>query len=379
MDRNFYTKEIDSLFKTHRIVGILGPRQCGKTTLVKEYLRDTISNFDLSANYFDLEDPNDLERLQNPRFMLEQLKGLIIIDEIQRIPDLFPVLRVIHDLGDERRFIILGSASRELLRQSSESLAGRIAYMEMTPFSSFEGCDLNSVWARGGFPRSYLAETDLDSYNWRKHYVRTFLEQDIPNLGFSIPAVHLRRYWAMLANYHGQIFNASAMATSLEMSSHTMKRYLDLLHDTLMIRVLSPWHENIRKRQVKSPKVYFRDSGIFHYFMGIQDRNSLLNTPKLGASWEGFALEEIIRYHRADSQDCWFWSSHSGEELDLIIMKDNKRLGFEFKFSDKPSHGKPTLVARDLLKLDECYIIHPGHKSWINDQGFHIRALSDYR
>ena len=360
MKRDKYLEKIRKAFRTHSVVAILGPRQCGKTTLARQYIKE---NGD--THVFDLEDPADLEILKNAKTALDPLSGLIVLDEIQRAPDLFTVLRVLVDqLDANRQFLILGSASRELLQQSSETLAGRIAYIELPPFALFEANDTQKLWIRGGFPRSYLSDSIEDSLYWRKQYVSTFLERDIPNLGIRIPPASLRRFWMMLAHYHGQIFNSTEIAASLGISDTTARRYLDILTGTFMIRQLTPWIENLKKRQVKTPKIYFRDSGIFHTLSEITDYKSLLHHPKLGASWEGFAMEEIIRQTGAEPEECFFWGVHNSTELDLLILKDGKRLGFEFKFSDAPKLTSSMQTALTDLNLDELSVIYPGTKSY---------------
>lgn len=288
---------------------------------------------------------------------------LIVIDEIQRKPELFTVLRVLVDQEEKKRkFLILGSASRDLIKQSSETLAGRIGYLELPPFSLAEVHDSQRLWVRGGFPRSYLALSDADSYFWRQQYIATFLERDVPALGFSIPPEQLRRFWMMLAHYHGQIFNASELARSLAISEHVVRRYLDILAGTFMIRVLYPWYENLSKRQVKSPKIYFRDSGILHTLQGVSDYTHLQTYHKLGSFWEGFALEEVVRTLRVDSQDCYFWSTHADAELDLLIVKNGKRLGFEFKYSDAPRTTKSMHNVLHDLHLDYFAVVYPGRE-----------------
>lgn len=315
----------------------------------------------LKDHYFDLENPIDLARLHDPMLALEDMSGLIIIDEVQRFPNLFPLLRVLVDRENtHQQFLILGSASRELIRQSSESLAGRIHYLELTPFSYGEADELNRLWIRGGFPLSYLAKNDKDSMHWRHDYIRTFLEQDIPNLGIKIPAQSLRRFWMMLAHYHGQLFNASEIGNALDVSHNTAQKYLDILTGTFMMRQLHPWHENIAKRQVKSKKIYFRNSGIYHSLLQIPDYNSLRLNPKLGASWEGFALESVIRHLDVDAQDCYFWAVHAQAELDLLVIQGTRRIGFEFKFTKKPELTKSMKMAFELLKLDKLIVIYPG-------------------
>jgi len=358
MKRNSEVEEVYRDFKTAKVVALLGPRQCGKTTLARDYFKKYRG---VSEQYFDLENPHDVLRLSDPMLTLEEMKGLIVMDEIQRVPDLFPVLRVLVDQKKlKQHYLILGSASRELIQQSSESLAGRIHYRELTPFSYHEASDLNKLWLRGGFPLSYLARSMAASAQWRIDYVRTFLEQDIPALGIRIPAANLRRFWMMLAHYHGQIMNASEIGNALDLSHHTVQKYLDILSGTFMMRQLAPWHENIAKRQVKAKKIYFRDSGIFHTLLNIADRSELLMHPKLGASWEGFALEEVIRHLKVDAQDCYFWNVHNGPELDLLIVQGTKRMGFEFKFSKTPQLTHSMQQAMKDLKLKKLTVIYPG-------------------
>lgn len=361
MKRVAYIERLDQAFRTTPVVAILGPRQTGKTTLAKMYFEREGGQ---DVCYFDLENPLDLLRLQDPMLALEDLTGLIVIDEVQRFPDLFAVLRVLVDQKKQRRFLILGSASRELIAQSSESLAGRIHYLELMPFSFEETREYKNLWLRGGFPLSYLAETDVDSSQWRADYVKTFLEQDIPNLGIHIPPQNLRRFWMMLSHYHGQIFNASEVGNSLGLSHNTVKKYLDILTGTFMMRQLQPWYENIAKRQVKSSKVYFRDSGIYHALLGIDTHDALWLHPKLGASWEGFALESVIRHLGIDYQDCYFWATHNQAELDLLIVKGSQRLGFEFKHTTAPKLTPSMKIAMEDLKLDKLTVIYAADKAF---------------
>lgn len=361
MQRDFYIKQIEEHLEVHTICAILGPRQCGKTTLAR-YFASNISQ--LPVHIFDLENPLDLAMLENPMLALSNLRGLIIIDEIQRRAELFPILRVLADTRDTK-FLILGSASKELIQQSSETLAGRIGYMELMPFALFETKETENLWIRGGFPKSYLATSDKSSNLWRQSYIKTYLEQDIPNLGFRIPARNIHRFWMMLSHYHGQIFNASEIGKSLSISDHTAKNYLDILESTFMIRVLQPWFENIGKRQVKTPKIYFRDSGILHSLLGIYDKNQLITNPKLGASWEGFALEEIIKYFGIRREECFFWATHGGAELDLLIVKDGKKIGIEFKYTDFPKTTPSINIALEDLKLSRVLIVYPGNKKFI--------------
>ncbi|HLB41461.1 MAG TPA: ATP-binding protein [Gammaproteobacteria bacterium] len=362
MKRLHYLNQLEQAYKTSRIVAILGPRQCGKTTLAREYF---VKQKTSEEHYFDLEDPLDLERLSDPMLTLSELSGLVVIDEIQRIPELFPILRVLVDQKNKkRRFLILGSASRKLIQQSSESLAGRIHYIELTPFSFEETHELEKLWLRGGFPLSYLARTEQNSHQWRKDYIKTFLEQDIPNLGIKIPAQNLRRFWMMLAHYHGQLLNANELGNSLDISHNTVKKYLDILTGTFMIRQLQPWHANIAKRQVKSVKIYFRDSGIYHSLLNINTRSTLLINPKLGASWEGFALESVIHHMHVDQEECYFWATHNQAELDLLIVRGNERFGFEFKHTKTPKLTRSMEIARDNLNLSKIIVIYPGDKKF---------------
>lgn len=365
MERLSFLKQVALQMKVHPICGVLGPRQVGKTTLARQYAKQYAQE---QVHFFDLENPFDLARLEEPYTALAQLDGLVIIDEIQNIPDLFPILRVLVD-ERPRHFLILGSASRELIHQSSETLAGRIGYVELTPFMLEEVRDYKTLWGRGGFPRSFLSQSDEESILWRQAYITTFLERDIPNLGFKIPPAQIRRFWMMLSHVHGQIFNASDLGRSLGLTDHTIRKYLDILVGTFMMRSLQPWFENISKRQVKSPKIYFRDSGILHTLLGLNSQKDIENHPKLGASWEGFALEEIIRRYRARAEDCYFWATQSGAELDLLIIKDGKRRGFEFKYMDAPKVTPSMKIAFHDLKLDYLTVIYPGEKDYdLNDQ-----------
>jgi predicted AAA+ superfamily ATPase len=375
MNRAGFLKKISTAFKNHPIVALLGPRQCGKTTLAKMYIKNLTK-----VTFFDLEDTRDLASLENPLLALEDLNGYIVIDEIQRKPNLFPILRVLADKYKNQKYLILGSASRELIKQSSETLAGRIAYLELTPFSLAETQDLSKLWLLGGFPKSYLADNIAMSIEWRKHYITTFLEQDIPNLGMRVAPPTLRRFWMMLAHYHGNIFNASEIGRSLGFSHTTIKNYLDILSNTFMLRQLTPWYENIKKRQVKAPKVYFRDSGILHSFLEINSMSNLKTNPKLGASWEGIALENIIQIESAAQENTYFWSTHGNAELDLLIIKGQKRLGFEFKYQDAPKLTPSMRTALEYLKLDSLTVIVPGKANSIKlASKVNIIALENYR
>jgi hypothetical protein len=352
-------KKIRTALARGPVAVLTGPRQCGKTTLARELLSES------SANYFDLEDPVSLARLEEPRTALEPLRGLVVVDEIQRRPDLFPVLRV---LADRRRrpaqFLILGSASGDLMRQGSESLAGRMERIEIGGFTLAElGPESAArLWRRGGFPLAYLARRDDDSLAWRKQFVQAFLERDLPQWGVRAPAVALLRFWTMLAHYHGQIWNAAEPARALGVTPPTSRRYLDLLTDALMIRQLQPWHANLGKRQVKSPKVYVRDSGILHYLLGLATEKALLGHPKLGASWEGFVIEQVLAVEQHD--EAWFWATHQGAEIDLILRCGDRLLGVECKRADAPRLAPSIRTAIDDLGLERVAIVYPGSKRY---------------
>jgi uncharacterized protein len=376
MYRQHYLEAITSKFKINPVVAILGPRQCGKTTLAQMYAKVVQPK---QVHYFDLEYPVDIARLENPQLVLEPLEGLIIIDEIQYLPNLFKLLRVLADKRPlKQQYLILGSASRELIRQSAESLAGRINYLELTPFSYFETRNLKTLWLRGGFPRSFLADTLEDSYEWREAYVSTYLEQDLPALGIQIAPQSLRRFWEMLAHYHGNILNASELGRSFGSADTTIRRYLDILSNTFMIRQLQPWHVNINKRQVKAPKIYFRDSGLFHTLFRIKTPDDLNRNIKLGASWEGFALEEIIRHHSAKPHECYFWQTHGGAELDLLLLINDKKIGFEFKYADAPRLTKSMHVSLEDLALEHLYVIYPGAVDYPLTEKISVLGLENY-
>lgn len=361
MQRERFLKQIQQAFEHAPVVALLGPRQCGKTTLARQYFKE---NQGTPSQYYDCEYAPDQIRLQEPTLALEHAEGLIVIDEIQRQPNLFPLLRVLVDqISPQQRYLILGSASKDLIQQSSESLAGRIHYIELTPFAYHEFDDVNEIqklWLRGGFPRSYLAKNTAESMQWRLNYIRTFLEQDIPNLGLTIPAENLRRFWLMLAHYHGQVANASALGNALDLSHNTIRRYIDLLTGTFMVRQLPPWHENLKKRQVKSNKIYFKDSGLYHALLNISDQEHLYTTPQIGASWEGFALESLIRHLGLEEHECYFWATHTQTELDLLVIRGLQRWGFEFKFSKTPKLTKVMQTVMDDLKLSRLVVIYPG-------------------
>jgi uncharacterized protein len=355
INRKTDIKLVQVALKRSRVVALLGPRQCGKTTLARQFMPAD------SLNYFDLEDPQSLARLTEPDTALHPLKGLVVIDEIQRRPDLFPLLRVLADRKPlPARFLILGSASPGLLRQSSETLAGRL---ETVPLEGFRLADLGAAaqirqWLRGGFPLSFTARTEADSLAWRRQFLQTFLERDLPQLGVTIPAVALRRFWHMLAHYHGQIWNAAELARALAVNESTVRRYLDLMTGVFMVRQLPPWFENLGKRQVKAPKVYLRDSGLLHTLLGIANQRDLEHHPKVGASWEGYAVEEVLKALRPD--EAYYWATHNGAEIDLVIFKNGRRIGVECKRADAPTLTPSMRIALADLKLDELNVVYPG-------------------
>ncbi|WP_420886599.1 ATP-binding protein [Candidatus Finniella inopinata] len=374
MKRQQTVEEIQFAFKVTPVCGLIGPRQCGKTTTAKEIA----NQYPGIVHHFDLEDERDQNKMREPLLVLENLEGLIIIDEIHHAPDLFKSLRVLVDQKKNRKFLVLGSASQELLKQTSESLAGRITFVEMTPFHLKEINSAEQLHTRGGFPLSYLAESDDISVAWRKGYIKTFLERDIPSLGFQLSPQNLRRFWTMLAHYHGQIFNASEIGTSLGINYKTSQHYLDILESTFMVRRLTPWIANIKKRQVKAPKMYFTDSGLLHSLLGINNHDDLLGHPKLGASWEGFAMEQIIRTTKADKESCFYWSTQSGDELDLIILENGKMNGFEFKYSSKPSLTKSLHFALEDLMPASMTIIVPGDEEYLIHEKVRVCGLTKF-
>jgi predicted AAA+ superfamily ATPase len=343
--------------KTVPVTALLGPRQCGKTFLANQLKAE---------HYFDLENPRDLKAFEEPQLLLEGLAGTVVIDEVQRAPELFPVLRYLVDSRPKQRYLLLGSASGVLLRQSSESLAGRIRYHYLGGLMPKDvgAARLQRLWIRGGYPRSFLAVSDQESRDWLDQYVTTFLERDIPQLGITIPSGTLRRFWTMLSHYHGQTINYSEIAASFGISDMTVRKYLDILQSTLMIRVLEPWHTNTSKRLVKRPKIYFRDSGVFHRFLTVENIRQLTGHPKLGASWEGFALEAVIGTLRLMPQETFFWATHAGAELDLLWHTKGKRWGAEFKYSDTPKVTKSMLAAIEDLDLAHLWVVYPGDKTY---------------
>jgi len=359
VERKTDVARIQSALRRSRVVALLGPRQCGKTTLARQLAPVR------SLNYFDLEDPGSLARLSQPDIALRSLKGLVVVDEIQRRPDLFPLLRVLSDRKPlPARFLILGSASPALLRQSSETLAGRL---ETVLLEGFRLADLGAAaqgrhWLRGGFPLAYTARSETDSLSWRRQFIQTFLERDIPQLGLAIPAVALRRFWTMLAHYHGQTWNGAELARALAVGESTVRRYVDLLAGVFMVRQLSPWFENLSKRQVKAPRIYVRDSGLLHALLGIGSRRELESHPKVGASWEGYAVEEILKALQPD--EAYYWATHQGAELDLLLFKRGRRIGVECKRMDAPRLTPSMRIALADLKLDELLVVYPGEESY---------------
>ena len=358
LDRKRYRQCLENALKNNPVVALVGPRQSGKTTLARQLVRGRSQ-----AHYFDLENLEDLTLFDHPMQALRDLRGLIVIDEVQRRPDLFPTLRVLADREPlPARFLVLGSASGRLLHQTSESLAGRIAMIELPGFDFTETGYLDRLWLRGGFPRSFLAPTESVSFSWRDQFTRTFLERDIPQLGAQIPANALYRFWIMVSHYHGQVWNSTRIGSSLGIADTTARRYLDLLCDAFMMRQLLPWFENTGKRLVKAPKVYLRDSGIFHSLQRIHNKLELQRHPQLGASWEGFALEQVLRLHR--DFDAYFYSTYSEAELDLLLVSGSKRYGFEFKYADAPKMTKSMHMILQDLKLDQLWVIYPGLRSY---------------
>lgn len=352
------------------VVALLGSRQVGKTTLA----RQLAAAYSEPVAWFDLEDPADLARLDDPGLELRPLEGLVVLDEIHRLPGIFQLLRVLADRpGPPARFLVLGSASPELLRQTSESLAGRVAFHELDGFGLNEVDDLDRLWLRGGFPRSYLAGSEPASRRWRDGFIRTLLARDLPELGSTIPSATLRRFWAMLAHWHGQIWNGAEFARAFGVSHATVRRYLDLLTSVFVVRQLQPWFENISKRQVRSPKVYIGDSGILHALLGLSSRTDVASHPKVGASWEGFVIRQIVHLLRASPERYFHWSTHTGAKLDLLVMNGARRYGFEVKRSEAPRLTRSMRSALETLHLDRLDVVHAGTKCY--RLGDRIRAL----
>jgi predicted AAA+ superfamily ATPase len=365
---------VESRLRSNPAVLLLGPRQCGKTTLARGFAARH------GAAYFDLEAPSDRSRLAQPATALEPLRGPVVIDEAQLQPELFPLLRVLADRHPLRaRFLLLGSASPDLVQGISESLAGRVALVPMGGFDleAVGSRHLRRVWWRGGFPRSFLARSDEESRLWREDFVQTFLERDLRRFGIQVPARTLGRFWSMVAHYHGQIWNASELGRSLGEAHTTVKRHLDVLCGAFVMRQLSPWFENLGKRQVKSPKVYVRDSGLLHVLLDTPSFAALEGHPKLGASWEGFALEEVLRV--TGDREAYFWNTQGGAELDLLVFVRGQRYGFEFKYADAPTVTRSLRIAREDLKLQRVLVVHPGQKSYPLEEWAEAVAISRLR
>jgi uncharacterized protein len=360
LERQSLTKHVTDSIHHFRVTALLGPRQCGKTTLARTFGVPR-------ENHFDLEDPLDQARLQNPRDVLGSHTGLVIIDEFQRQPELFPILRVLADRKDQpARFLILGSASPQLMKGAAESLAGRVNFIHMGGLNCEEvGTDTrNRLWLRGGFPESYLAASDDASSRWRRSFIQTFLHQDIPSFGIDVSPERLRRFWIMAAHYHGQTWNSTAIAKSLDISHTTARSYLDVLTDSYVMRQLPPFVTNLKKRIVKAPKVYLRDSGLLHSLLQIETTADLQSNPRYGASWEGFALEQLCSVVALEPDETFFWGTHGGAEMDLIVERGGKRYGFEFKVTEKPSVTHSMTIAKEDLELEKIYLVYPGELSF---------------
>jgi predicted AAA+ superfamily ATPase len=354
---------VGGLLQRHPVVGVIGARQVGKTTLA----RRVSSQWPGPVLFLDLEDPSHLAQLTDPLLALRDRSGLIVIDEVQRRPDLFPVLRVLADRPDRpATFLILGSASPHLLRQSSETLAGRIAYHEVSGFGLDEvgASNLQQLWARGGFPRSYLAAQEPESIEWRRAFIQTFLERDMPGLGYQFASATLHRFWSMLAHYHGQVWATSEFARAFGVADTTVRRYLDALSSAMVVHALQPWHENLGKRQVKAPKVYIADSGLLHSLLGIHSQDELERHPKVGASWEGFVIAQLVRRLGAHRDERWFWATHGGAELDLLVVRGTRRRGFEVKRTTAPRVTPSIRSAIADLQLDSVDLIHAGDQTY---------------
>ncbi len=370
LQRQQILDEIRTALGRSRIVALLGPRQAGKTTLAR------IIAAEQNGSLFDLEDPTDVSRLSAPKLALEKLTGLVVLDEFQLMPELAPILRVLADREPlPARFLILGSASPELLKSSSETLAGRVEFIEIGGFTLAEtGVAAQSqLWQRGGFPLSHLAQDDAASYQWRTDFIRTFLERDIRSFGVNTPPEALRRLWQMLAHYHGGVSNGSEIGRSLGESNQTVRRHLDILTHAFMIRQLPPWFENLGKRLVRHPKVYVRDTGLLHALLGLATPAAVEGHPKCGASWKGFCIEQILR--RTDDRQAWFWATHSGAELDLLLLRNGRKIGFEFKYSDAPRTTKSMHSAVESLQLEKLIVVHPGDAGYELTDQIQVRSL----
>lgn len=359
-DRPGALKQLETALEENPVCALLGPRQCGKSTLAGMLAGKR------EAHWFDLERAADAAALAQPELALRGLRGLVVIDEVQRRPELFAALRPLADRrGMPARFLILGSASPDIVRGVSESLAGRVGFVDLGGFHLGEtGPDAqDDLWLCGGFPRSFLAPSPAASLRWRMDFIRTFLEQDMPQLGIRTAAETLRRFWTMVAHYHGQVWNAAELARALSASENTARHYLDVLCGTYMARRLLPWHTNLGKRELKAPKIYVRDSGLLHALLSIGTARDLMAHPKLGASWEGFALEQILA--RCGARDAYFWGTHNGAELDLLLFRGGKAWGFEFKVGDGPAMTKSLHIALNDLGLERAWIVYPGTRRYL--------------
>ena len=372
INRPYYLKRLSKATRRSPITALLGPRQCGKTTLAHLFSKEHQTTF------FDLESFPDQRRLENPELVLGSLEGLVVLDEIQIMPKLFQVLRILVDRPENKvRFLILGSASPAIIKSASESLAGRVEFIELSGFDLSESGEQawENLWLRGGFPRAYLAESEDHSLAWREGFIRTFLERDIPQLGINIPSITMRRFWTMLAHYHGQTWNASELGRSMGLSDKTVRSYLDILSGTFMVRQLQPWFENLGKRQVKSPKIYLRDSGLLHSLLDIPNHHTLLGHPKIGASWEGYVIEQILQTIRPTQ--AYFWATHSGAEVDLVFPHQGKNYGVEVKFSEAPKITASMRTAITDLGLEHLWVLHPGQHSYPVDERISVWPLKD--
>ena len=361
LERRHHLRRLTLLLRESPVVALLGARQVGKSTLA----RQLVAARGGPVTWFDLEDPVDLARLADPGLELRPLRGLVVLDEIQRLPAVFPLLRTLADRPRApARFLVLGSASPELLRQTSESLAGRVAFHELDGFGLREVDDLERLWLRGGFPRSYLARSGAASRRWRDDFIRTFLERDLPGLGNTVPSTTLRRFWTMLGHWHGQLWNGAEFGRAFGVAHTTVRRYLDLLSSVFVVLQLPPWYENVGKRQVRSPKVYVGDSGILHALLGLNTSEALVSHPKVGASWEGFVVRQVMHLLAVRPEQCFHWSTYSGAELDLLVVAGDRRYGFEIKRAESPRLTSSMRSALETLSLERLDVVHAGQRSY---------------
>ena len=370
VERRYHLRRLSLLLRESPVVALLGARQVGKSTLARQFVATRRG----PTAWFDLENPVDLARLADPGLELRPLRGLVVLDEIQRLPDVFPLLRTLADRPrTPARFLVLGSASPDLLRQTSESLAGRVAFHELDGFGLREVDDIERLWLRGAFPRSYLARSVAASRRWRDDFIRTFLERDLPGLGGAVPSATLRRFWTMLAHWHGQLWNGAEFGRAFGVAHTTVRRYLDLLSSVFVVQQLAPWHENVGKRQVRSPKVYVGDSGILHALLGLNTREAVVSHPKVGASWEGFVVRQVTHLLAARPEQCFHWSTYSGAELDLLVVAGDRRYGFEIKRAESPRLTPSMRSALETLDLERLDVVHAGERSYRLAPG--VRAL----